>query len=95
MSEIQEWVETRGGSAAKEVENKITMHTWNVKEASQWVAEKHFPPDKHEREYIDTIAAALAWKACASISAHFIGLAEGWCEAYYRDLWKLYSEEKP
>jgi hypothetical protein len=93
MSEIQEWIETRGASAAREVEDILLVSGWRSDTAAKKIAEKHFPPDKFDREYIDTIAAALAWKACASISAHFIGLAEGWCEAYYRDLWNLYSSE--
>jgi hypothetical protein len=93
MSEIQEWVETRGASTAQEVASLVLGSGDSLARFAEAKANLCFP--NADPEYRATIAAALAWKAGAILSAHFIGLAEGWCEAYYRDLWKLYSEEKP
>lgn len=92
-SELQEWVELQSQSHVNYMATRVRFRTLTaIQQEIDTIFERQWFKDlDHDEEF--AVRAAFGWKIMTDIAKQFHELGEGWCEAYYRDLKRMYEEE--
>jgi hypothetical protein len=91
--EIQEWSETVAPQLAKEVAERVRSGGLPLLAEVNWTMLDTFPAEAvTEDPTFNLRKAAVAWKACAELTAYYAHIGDGWAEVYHRELKRMFEE---